>query len=107
MNVLNLYYSSTGNTEKVALRIQDTVKELGHDVETVKVTSGDIDVDVLKFDIVFAGSGVYGQLPGRPLIELHRRLLHRYNEDGEIRPASPSCAYLCFQLRTNLSNSNS
>jgi len=89
MNVLNLYFSSTGNTEKVALRIQDTVKELGHNVKTVKVTKGDINVDVLESDFVFVGSGVYGQLPGKPLIELHKRLLQKYNEEGEIKPASP------------------
>lgn len=89
MSVLNLYFSSTGNTEKVAFKIQDIVRELGHKVETVKVTGGDIDVDVLKFDFVFVGSGVYGQLPGKPMIELHRRLLQKYNKEGEIKLASP------------------
>ncbi len=89
MKVLNLYFSSTGNTEKVALKIRDTVRELGHEVETVKVTSGDVNLDILNFDFVFVGSGVYGQLPGKPMIELHRRLLHKYNEEGEIKPASP------------------
>ena len=89
MNVLNLYFSSTGNTEKVAFRIQDTVRELGYNVKTVKVTSGDMDVDILKFDFVFVGSGVYGQLPGKPMIELHRRLLQKYNKKSEVKPASP------------------
>lgn len=89
MNVLNLYFTSTGNTEKVALQIEDTVRELGHNVKTVKVTSGDMDVDVLRFDFVFVGSGVYGQLPGKPMIELHRSLLRKYNAAGEVRPASP------------------
>ncbi len=89
MNVLNLYFSSTGNTEKVALKIQDTVRMLGHDVETVKVTSGDMDVDILKFDFIFVGSGVYGQLPGEPMIALHRSLLQKYSEKGEVKPASP------------------
>ena len=89
MNVLNMYFSSTGNTEKVALKIEDTVRELGHNVETVKVASGNMDVDVLKFDFVFVGSGVYGQLPGKPMIELHRRLLQKYNDEGEVKPASP------------------
>jgi flavodoxin len=89
MNVLNLYFTSTGNTEKVALQIQDTVRELGHNVKTVKVTSGDMNVDVLKFDFVFVGSGVYGQLPGEPMIELHRKLLQKYSKKGEVKPASP------------------
>lgn len=87
--VLNLYFSSTGNTEKVARRIHETVRELGYSVKTMKVSSEDVEVDVLQFDFVFVGSGVYGQLPGRPLMELHRRLLQRYNERGEVKPASP------------------
>lgn len=89
MNILNLYFSSTGNTEKVAFKIQETIRGLGHNVETVKVTNGDIDVDILKFNLVFVGSGVYGQLPGKPMIELHRRLLQKYNKEGEVKPGSP------------------
>lgn len=89
MNVINLYFSSTGNTEKVAFKIRDTIKQLDHEVKTVKVTSGDLDVDILEFDFVFVGSGVYGQLPGKPMIELHRRLLHRYSKEGVIKPACP------------------
>jgi hypothetical protein len=87
--VLNLYFSSTGNTEKVAFKIEKTVKALGYDVVTVKVTSGDVAVDILQFDFVFVGSGVYGQLPGKPLIELHRRLLEKYVKEGEVKLASP------------------
>jgi hypothetical protein len=89
MKVLNLYFSSTGNTEKVAFTIRDTVRELGHTAETVKVTRGDIDVDVLHFPFLFIGSGVYGQLPGESMIELHRTLLQKYNQEGKVKPASP------------------
>ena len=89
MNLLNYYFSSTGNTEKVALKIADTVRKLGHRVKTVKVTRGDVDVEILEFDFILVGSGVYGQLPGEPMIELHRRLLERYSKKGEVKPASP------------------
>ena len=89
MNVLNLYFSSTGNTEKVAFTIRDTVRELGHKAETVKVTRGEMDVDILKFHFIFIGSGVYGQLPGKPMIELHKRVLQKYSEEGEVKQASP------------------
>ena len=89
MNVLNLYYSMTGNTEKVALKIHETLKELGHDVHTLKVTGDDLDIDLLRYDFIFVGSGVYGQLPGEPLMKLHRKLSQKYDRLGEIRPASP------------------
>jgi hypothetical protein len=89
MNILNIFFSSTGNTEKVALKIQETLQEVGHTLETVKITSKDVAVDVLKYDFVFVGSGVYGQLPGIPLMDLHRRLLQKYSAAGEVKPASP------------------
>jgi hypothetical protein len=89
MNALNLYFSSSGNTEKVAFRIEQTIQELGHKVETIKITDKNVEVEILNYDFVFVGSGVYGQLPGRPLMGLFRELLQKYSKSGEIKPASP------------------
>jgi multimeric flavodoxin WrbA len=89
MKILNLYYSSTGNTNKVADRIAQTAQELGHEVDTLKITGKDMTVEILDYDFVFVGSGVYGQLPGKPLMELFKTLLHGYVKRGEIKPASP------------------
>ena len=47
MNVLNLYFSSTGNTEKVALKIEETVQELGHKVNTLGITKKDMEIEIL------------------------------------------------------------
>jgi hypothetical protein len=89
MRVLNLYFSATGNTEKVAMRISDTIQESGHRVDTLKVTGKGADVDLLEYNIVFAGSGVYAQLPGIPLMELFKELMQKYREAGEVKPTSP------------------
>ena len=89
MKVLNLYFSATGNTEKVAMRISETVRELGHEVDTLKITGKDTEIDILNYNFVFAGSGVYAQLPGTPLIELFKELMQNYNKAGEVKPASP------------------
>ena len=89
MRVLNLFYSSTKNTEKVARQIHGVIEELGYVIDTIKVDSSQLRVDILQYHMVFVGSGVYGQLPGQPLIDLHRRLLQQYNEAGEVKPASP------------------
>ncbi|MGD9134494.1 MAG: flavodoxin domain-containing protein, partial [Desulfobacterales bacterium] len=78
MKVLNLYFSATGNTEKVAMRISDAAKQLGCEVDTFKVTSRDIEIDILNYNFVFVGSGVYAQLPGTPLIELFKKLMKKY-----------------------------
>ena len=89
MKVLNLYFSATGNTEKVAKKIDETVRELGYPVDTVKIGSKEVPPDILAYDFIFVGSGVYGQLPGKGLMDLHRELLQKYVQAGEIKPASP------------------
>jgi len=89
MRVLNLYFSATGNTEKVAMRIGEAVQEIGREVDTLKVTGKDIEIDILNYDFVFAGSGVYAQLPGKPLIELFKKLMQKYRKAGEVKPTSP------------------
>ena len=89
MNILNLYFSTTGNTEKVALKIEKTVQDLGHSVNTVKITGKDTEVEILDYEFVFVGSGVYQQLPGKPLMELFRELLQAYVKRGEIVSGAP------------------
>jgi flavodoxin len=77
MKVLNLYYSATGNTEKVAKQIENAVLKAGHDVETIRVLKT-IDLDLLAYDFIFAGSGVYAWLPGKPMLELLEKLREKY-----------------------------
>lgn len=88
MKVLNLYFSATGNTEKVAKRIEDAAKNAGHEVDTVKVVK-DLELDVLAYDFVFVGSGVYTWMPGKPLMDFLSGLREKYGRAGEIKPASP------------------
>jgi flavorubredoxin len=89
MKVLNLYFSATGNTEKVATKISEAVRQSGCEVDTLKVKRKDNDIDILDYNFVFVGSGVYAQLPGTPLIELIKTLMQKYRKAGEIKPASP------------------
>ena len=88
MKVLNLYFSSTGNTAKVAQRIDAALSESGHQVQTMRVTHN-LEVDVLAYDYVFLGSGVYEWLPGKAVISLLRNLRRKYADDGEIKPSAP------------------
>jgi hypothetical protein len=87
MKALNLYFSATGNTRKVAKRIEETLLQIGHEVNTIEVTK-DTEVEILDYDFVFAGSGVYTWLPGKPLIEFIGKQREKYRGDG-IKPASP------------------
>jgi hypothetical protein len=88
MKILNLYFSSTGNTGKVADRITSTVEKLGHQIEAVKIT-GDTDIDLLSYDFIFVGSGVYQWLPGKGLQEFIAARLTHYGAAGEVKLASP------------------
>ncbi|MHB8067241.1 MAG: flavodoxin family protein [Desulfobaccales bacterium] len=88
MKILNLYFSASGNTEKVAQRIDQTIRELGHEVETVRVGK-DRDLDLLAYDVIFVGSGVYHWLPGKPMLDLIHQLTEKYRLSGEIKAASP------------------
>ena len=88
MKILNLYFSSTGNTAKVADRITTTVEKLGHQIDAVKIT-GDQEIDLLSYDFIFVGSGVYQWLPGKGLEEFIQKRLEHYRVAGEIKLASP------------------
>ncbi len=89
MDILNLYFSTTGNTERVASRIEETVRSLGHSVDTIRVTGETADVDFPRYDFVFVGSGVYQWLPGKALMDLLSTSCRRYVAAGVVQPASP------------------
>ncbi len=88
MKILNIYHSTTGNTEKVANVINTTVKEEGHEIVSVKAKK-ELEIDLLQYDLIFAGSGVYQWLPGKPMIDFITRIRRDYVEKGEIIPCSP------------------
>jgi flavorubredoxin len=90
MKILNLYFSSTGNTEKVAQRIAATVKQAGHEIDTVKITGDQAgDLDLLRYEVVFIGSGVYQWLPGKALQEFIGARLSHYAAAEEIKLGAP------------------
>lgn len=86
MKILNLYYSATGNTGKVAEQIEKAILQEGHEVTTVRAAK-DIDLDILAYEYVFIGCGVFMWLPGKPLMELINKLRDKYRD--VIKPASP------------------
>lgn len=88
MQILNLYYSQTGNTEKIARTIAETLQGLGHAADTLAAAK-ELSVDFLSYDFIFAGSGVYQWLPGKPMLDFLRGSRQRYSEAGMIQPCSP------------------
>jgi hypothetical protein len=89
MKILNMFYSMTNNTKLVAERMNTTIESLGHTIETLAITSKDHDIDLLSYDLLFVGSGVYEWLPGKPMQELFAKWRKQYVGKGAIRPSSP------------------
>ena len=88
MRIVSVYHSQTGNTEKIARTIDETLRAMGHEVETLQAEKG-MEIDFLKYDFVFVGSGVYQWLPGKPMLDMLRSHRQKYSEEGIIRPCSP------------------
>ncbi len=88
MNILNFYYSQTGNTGKIATTIGVTLQSLGHTVETLHAEK-DLDINFLAYDFLFVGSGVYQWLPGKPMLDILRGHRQKYSDAGKIVPCSP------------------
>jgi len=85
MKILNLYFSGTGNTKKVADIIAGTAQNEGGTVDTVRIKNTmEEQLDLLEYDTIFAGSGVYEWLPGKPVISYFNRLAKEYREKGFI-----------------------
>ena len=88
MKILNIYFSTTGNTAKIAAKIEQTIQSSGNTVKTIEVAK-DMDLDILAYDLVFMGSGVYEWLPGKPLLDLLTKLRKKYAKNGDIAPSAP------------------
>ena len=67
MNILNLYASLNGQTEKVALEIEKAIGEGEGLVKTVNVKTQKDPINLLDYDMIFIGSGVYTWLPSKSM----------------------------------------
>jgi len=88
MKILNLYYSQTGNTLKIARKISSALENSGHKI-TLLEAAKNLEVDLLSYDFIFAGSGVYQWLPGKPMLDFLRNKRKENAEAGNITPCSP------------------
>lgn len=87
-NALIVYHSNTGNTEKVALAIQQGLKRAGMDV-TVKKVQDAVKEDLFNYDLVCFGSSVLHALPPPPVFKFIRKNDRRYRKDGEVEISAP------------------
>ncbi len=88
MKIAVFYKSFTGNTEKVTERIVDTLRKKGESPDVVKV-SGDEDVELYDYDLVFLGTPVIEFLPARQILDFIKKQLSKHRKRGDIIPTSP------------------
>ncbi|NQT72476.1 MAG: flavodoxin domain-containing protein [Chloroflexi bacterium] len=87
-NSLIIYFSKTGNTEKVALAIKDGLEKGGMDV-TIKRVDEVMEENLFNYDLVCFGSPVLHSLPPPAMFEFIKRNEKRYRSDWEVHPSSP------------------
>ncbi|KAF1077081.1 flavodoxin domain-containing protein [Halodesulfovibrio sp. MK-HDV] len=89
MNILNLYASLNGQTEKIAREIEKTALMGEHIVTTVNVKKQEDIIDLLAYDFIFIGSGVYTWLPGKAMLDWMKRQMDYIRKNDLILPGSP------------------
>ena len=95
MKILVAYFSTTGNTEKVAKAIKEGIT--GHDVDLLPVKS--IDPNSLgSYDLVFLGSGIFAFNVSRKLTALVKKapqlppkFVYFYTHESPQQGAYPDC----------------
>jgi len=83
---LVLYWTKNGNTEKVARRIDDTLKKAGMEVSISRITK-DLEVEYLEYNLIFLGAPVYENLSPKPVLSFLRK--NRRREGVHLLPSAP------------------
>ena len=87
-NALIMYFSKTGNTEKVALAIKKGLEKAGMNATIMKVTEA-LDVDFYDYDLVCFGSPVLHSLPPPPVFKFIKMNEKKYRNTKDVHLGSP------------------
>ena len=88
MKALILYWSATGNTEKVANAIRVGMENVGLDPKVRKIEDAKSE-ELLDYDIVCLGSPSHMFLPAEPVLQFVRGKMRDYSKRGFIKPCAP------------------
>jgi flavodoxin len=85
---LLLYWSATGNTEKVAGAIEKALR--GGGIKPVVRKIGEAgEEELYDYDLVFIGTPSYQFLPPQPVMRFVEQKIKLHRERGDIKPAAP------------------
>ena len=87
-SALMVYFSATGNTQKVALAICVGLEAGGLKVD-VKKPQEAVNADFYAYDLVCVGSPSIEWQPAKPIADLLKEKLTQYRDQGKIKPCTP------------------
>jgi flavodoxin len=90
-NALIIYFSSTGNTAKVANAMKEGLEDSGFQVSIMKPSEAR-DVDFFNFDLVCIGSPSIQWHPAKPIDDFLKERFALYRSEGRIKPSAPIIA---------------
>jgi len=88
---LIVYWSNTGNTEKVAFAIKDGLGESGFKVDMKRPDDEDV-VDFFDYDLVCVGSPSYQFHLPKPMDDFLKNKMNDYRKRGLVKIGSPRVA---------------
>ena len=88
MNTIIIYWSKTGNTEKVAKAVQEGLNEAGTNVSMLRVEDA-AEVDFYDYDLVCVGFPSYQWSPPKPVDKYLSNKFSVYRNEGRIKWGSP------------------
>ena len=88
MNAAVVYWSKTGNTEKVALAIQEGIEASGAEVLLKRVEDAK-DIDYFAFDLVCIGFPSYQWHPPEPVDAFLKSKFSAYRQAGRVKVSAP------------------
>ncbi len=89
MEAIIIYWSKTGNTEKVALAIREGLQEGGANVLLKRVEDAG-DVDFFDYDLVCIGFPSYDWSPAPPMVKFLKDKFATYRKQGLVKEGAPT-----------------
>lgn len=83
-----IYWSKTGNTEKVATAIKQGLEEAGVQVTMQKPEEAE-DIDYFDFDLVCVGAPSYSWHLPEPMTNFLKKKFAAYRQQSKVKPSAP------------------
>jgi flavodoxin len=84
-----LYWSNTGNTEKVAFAIKEGLEAAGVNVSLMRTTEAE-DIDYFDYDLVCVGAPAIQFHPPKQVTDFLLKKFKEYHKEGKIKTGAPT-----------------